>query len=98
MQQHCPDDPVRTVIVTVGVPVEFLVGVGNVALPDAFGMHLNRAKAISIRTQILIRVTQAELSRQRRHRAPVLRIIGPEAVDHHVGLFDPSDKRRALDS
>ena len=46
VEQHRPDESVRGMVVAVGMPVEWFVGIGNVALVGADFLYLNFAEAI----------------------------------------------------
>lgn len=65
VEQHRPDESVRGMVVAVGMPVEWFVGIGNVALVGADFLYLNFAEAVGICAEILVRNAKAQLGCKR---------------------------------
>ena len=61
VEQHRPDESVRGMVVAVGMPVEWFVGIGNVALVGADFLYLNFAEAVGIGAEIPVRNAKAQL-------------------------------------
>jgi hypothetical protein len=92
MQRHGEDAPLRRVVVTVGVPADAVVGIGDeLAAPGSLRVLVlgrEAGDAVLVRQPVGVQAGQAELGGEPARSFLVLAFSHPRGVDGHVGLGD----------
>ncbi len=83
------DTLVRRIVVAVGVPLQYLVAVGDVLSLSARRHHPNRGDAVPVGVQVRIQAAQTQLFAQSTYRMLVSSLEGRTRVDGHVRLAAP---------